>query len=304
MSRCLGLIVTNDMNIALWVPPVMEALQTRLRDKPRTAQKVLSESVRLFRYLDTRGARRWEDVSPELVSAWIWAARKRYRTSRHRDPADSTARNRQWIALLIFSEASSLGAPISPTELIGERVQRSGDYISARPLTVTEDSLVCVFSDTGYITSRLPGTVAVSRAGATATEAANVRLTDIDIEAGTVAFSGDAARIGLLDDWGVDAVRRFLRNNPSISADQPLCVKPSTESTRAAHSVTVRLGHVLRDAGLAGRPGVTARSIRLTAARRVLDTEGIEAAARFLGSPSLDNTARALQHEWRGCSHV
>ena len=40
--------------------------------------------------------------------------------------------------------------------------------------------------------------------------------------------------------------------------------------------MTVRLGQVLDDAGLSGRPGVTARSIRLTGARRVLEADGIE----------------------------
>ena len=38
---------------------------------------------------------------------------------------------------------------------------------------------------------------------------------------------------------------------------------------------------------------------RLTAARQVLERDGIEAAARFLGSPSLDHTAEALAHDWR-----
>ena len=47
-----------------------------------------------------------------------------------------------------------------------------------------------------------------------------------------------------------------------------------------------------------GVPGVSARSIRLTTAREVLRTDGIEAAARFLGSPSLDSTAAALNHDW------
>ena len=63
--------------------------------------------------------------------------------------------------------------------------------------------------------------------------------------------------------------------------------------------MTVQLGQVLQAAGIAGRPGVTARSIRLTSARRILDTEGIEAAASFLGSVSLDAAADALGHLWR-----
>ena len=303
MARCLGLIVTSDMTLASWVPPILEALRTRLRDKPVTSEKVLREAERLFRFLAASGIFRWPDVTPESVEAWFWAAR-RYRYGRHRRTADSTARNRRWVARLIFEEAASLGAPIDPTALIGERIPRPTDFVSARPLTDTEAELSRVFSDPGLVATRRSVIVAVSYAGATATEASNVRLADIDLQAGTVAFSGPAARIGPLDAWGVETVDRFLRNNPPVADDDVLCVKPSTDPARAAHSVTVRLGHVLKDAGLAGRAGVTARSIRLTTARRILETEGIEAAARFLGSPSLDNTARALHHNWRGCGHV
>ena len=68
---------------------------------------------------------------------------------------------------------------------------------------------------------------------------------------------------------------------------------------RAAHSVTVRLGQILRDAGISDRVGVTARSFRLTTARRIFDGESIEAAARFLGAVSLDTVADALGHDWR-----
>ena len=63
--------------------------------------------------------------------------------------------------------------------------------------------------------------------------------------------------------------------------------------------MSVRLGEVLRDAGLKGTPGVTARSLRLTTAKQILDTDGLAAAAHFLGSPSLDNTAKALDFDWR-----
>ena len=121
---------------------------------------------------------------------------------------------------------------------------------------------------------------------------------DVDVDAGSVAFSGAAARVGPLDAWGIETVLRFVRNNPPIPVDGLVCVSAATSPSRAAHAVTVRLGQVLRDAGLSGRPGVTARSIRLTTANRILRTEGIEAAARFLGAPSLDSTAEALGYRW------
>lgn len=92
---------------------------------------------------------------------------------------------------------------------------------------------------------------------------------------------------------------RFVVNNPPAGPDERLCAAGGLDEARAAHSVTVQLGQVLQAAGIAGRPGVTARSIRLTTALRILGADGIEAAARFLGSPSLDRVADALGHEWR-----
>ena len=122
---------------------------------------------------------------------------------------------------------------------------------------------------------------------------------DVDLEAGTVAFRGPAARTNRLEGWAAEAVDAFVGTRPPIPAEQLLCTSGRTGQFQAAHSVTVRLGEVLADAGIAGRAGVTARSIRLTAARRVLETSGIEAAANFLGSASLDTTADALGHTWR-----
>ena len=78
-----------------------------------------------------------------------------------------------------------------------------------------------------------------------------------------------------------------------------LCVSEDLSVERAAHCVTVRLGDVLRDAGLRRTPGVTARSLRLTTAAEVFEESGLIAAARFLGSLSLDSTAAALNFDWR-----
>ena len=136
--------------------------------------------------------------------------------------------------------------------------------------------------------------------GGTATEIAALRLRDIDLAAGTIRFSGDAARTNPLDGWSTATFQRWLRNQPQTpDPDSPLCITSAMDLFSGARSVSVRLGDILRDAGLMGRPGVTARSIRLTTARAILDNAGIEAAARFLGAVSLDTTAAALGHRWR-----
>ncbi|MFA5565292.1 MAG: hypothetical protein WC184_04355 [Acidimicrobiia bacterium] len=55
---------------------------------------------------------------------------------------------------------------------------------------------------------------------------------------------------------------------------------------------------LLRSAGVQGS-GVRPGSIRLWAARTVLETAGVEAAARALGIGSLDAAARALGYQWQ-----
>ena len=298
-ERCFQgwcLAVTGEA-LGVWAPLVVEAVRERYRN-PRTAEKAAADTAHLFCYLEARGARSWADVDAGVVSEWCWAAH-RDRSGHHRRTAQSTARNRRWTALAAFEEAARLGAPIDPWALAGERIARPVGFVSARPLTDEEAHRVRVFADCGGVASRRSLLVAFSFAGGSATEVAAVRTTDVDLAAAAVAFSGPAARDGLLDGWGVETVERYFRNNPPAADEDLLCVTSAVRPDRAAHSVSVRLGRVLRDAGLSGRPGVSARSIRLTAAHRILLADGIEAAARFLGSPSLDSTAAALNYDWK-----
>ncbi len=245
------------------------------------------------------GAVRWEDVTCELVTRWLWAARPD-RAGRLAEVSASTAGKRQWHALVCFEELARLGAPIDPSALVGPRIARHSAAAPARPLTDGEAQLARRHADTPLVTSRRPLLLAGAFGGGTATEIAGLRLRDLDLAAGTVTFSGDAARTNPLDGWSIAAFQRWLLNQPEApDPDAPLCVTPGMDLFRGAQSVSVRLGAVLREAGLMGRPGITARSLRLTTARAVLDCDGIEAAARFLGAVSLDTTAAALGHCWR-----
>jgi len=183
--------------------------------------------------------------------------------------------------------------------LVVNRIPRRARKKPTRPLNDDEARLVEVFAVSGFIESARPLLVAFAFAGGTAAEIAAVRVGDVDLRDATVSFRGKAARTNPLGGWSQRTVARFIEHNPPSEEGALFCVSGRTDELRAAHSVTVRLGEVLRDAGISGRAGVSARSIRLTAARRVLETDGIEAAARFLGSVSLDTAADALGHDWR-----
>ena len=293
------LVVSGEQSLAAWAAVAAEAMLVRYARNERTAATVAADARRLFRYLHAVGATRLGELTCDLVLGWCWAARPD-RAGRLHVVSAATARQRQWIALVCFDELAKRGAPIDAAALVGPRIALSDVQVSARPLNPGEAGLMRAHADSGLVTSRRPLQVALAFAGGTATEIAALRLREIDLAAGTVTFSGDTARTNPLDEWSIETFRRWLRSQPQTpDSDAPVCVSDAVDLARGARSVSVRLGDVLREAGLMGRPGVTARSIRLTTARRVLDEHGLEAAARFLGAVSLDTTAAALQHPWR-----
>ncbi len=254
---------------------------------------MLGEADRLFRFLGAHGCETWGDVTTSLVEGFCWGARPD-RHGVHRRPSESTAKNRQWVARAVLETAESLGADVDADKLLGNRIPRRAIKPTTRPLTDYEARQVEVFAYERLIAPTRPLQVAFSFAGATATEIAVMRVRAVNLEAATVEFAGEAARTNRLDGWALETVERFFHHNPGLDDDALLCVSRRTDEHQAAHSVTVLLREVLIEAGIAGLDGVTARSIRLTGARRVLDASGIEAAARFLGANSLDAAAVAL----------
>ena len=296
-----GFLVAGDKPLAEWQPLVLAELRRRHEANEETAQKLDAEGTRLFKLWEINGAVKWRDIDADMNTRWYWLPRGG-RGGVLKPVRPSTARNRQWASLELFNVAADLGAPINPVALIGERIDRPTDYTSARPCTDDEDRRIRRRAESELARSRIGVIVAVAYSGGTPKETSAVRTCDVDLESATITFRGPAARVNPLDEWSVTMIRRFLANQGAtpLHGSDLLCVSETTAAARRAHSIAVRLGRVLRDAGLKGRPGVTARSIRLTTARRVLESDGIEAAARFLGSPSLDTTAHALQYHWYG----
>ena len=291
------LLVRGDQRLAVWRDAVFDALRSRYSNE-RTLLKVLDEAARLFRFLAAMGVVVWSDVTRGLVEEFCYGARPD-RWGRARRPSESTAKNRHWVVRVVLETAKRLGADVDVDKLLGNRIPRRAVKLPTRPLTDDEVRLVETFAYERLITSTRPLMVAFSFTGATATEIAAMPVSAVNLEAATVEFQGEAARTNRLKGWALETVARYFKHNPGLGDDAPLCVSGRTDEFQAAHSVTVRLREVLIEAGIAGRDGVTARSIRLTGARRVLDESGIEAAARFLGANSLEAAAVALGHDWR-----
>lgn len=290
--------MSRHQTLAVWGPRLLAALATTHSGAKSTLRTLLANLAWMLRFLEQRGARIWPDVTEALLREWYWAPTQGANGS-WRDPAVSTAKNRQWAARVGLRLASEMGARVDPA-VTGERIkpQSEPSSSSARPLTDEQLHRVCAYADDGPPTSTRPLLIAFSRSGASAAEAAAVRASDIDLDSRTITLRGDSARVCRLDDWSAQAIARYLRLNASGPEDL-LCVRADTPTDRAARSVNARLWRIINQAGLAGLDGVSGRSIRLTAARWALERDGLEAAARLLGSPSLDNTATALGYRWQ-----
>ena len=281
-----------------WQEPVLARVADIYRASERTYKKVAANVVWMFAYFTKRGIEEWPDVNPDITLEWCWAG-TRSRDGSRNDPSASTASNRQWTARLVFEVVAALGAEVDPNTAAGETIKRDDPDASARPLTDDELRRICAYADPGAKPSRRSAAFALSKSGGSAAEAAAVRIRDIDLDAGTVTFSGPSARVCALDEWSAQTIARYLRANPPTSPEQRLCVTARTFGERATESVNAQLWKVISEAGFARRADISGRSLRLTAARRVLESDGIEAAARLLGSPSLDNTAKALGYSWQ-----
>ena len=287
----------SQLLVAGWQQSVLEVITVNHRDA-RTLQKLTRNVVWLFGFLAICGVTRWREVTAELTLRWCWAG-IRGSDGLWRDASVSTARNRQWVAQTVFAIAANLGAQIDPHTAAGPKIVRKPPAARAGPVTDSEFRRIRGNADPGGAPSRQSVAVAVSSSGATAIEAGDVRRQDIDLKFKTVTFTGPAARVCALDEWSAQAIARYLRAHPDTAPDERLCVAATTPPEFAAQSISTRLCSVINQAGFADRPDISGRSIRLTAARQVLERDGIEAAARFLGSPSLDNTAEAIGYDWQ-----
>ena len=165
------------MSLAGLEPLITEALRQHLANRP-TLTKVLNETRILFEFLRLREVGHICDVTPPLVQEWIWQARLNKKKEWYR-PAQATAKNRQWIALLVFSAAAELGALINPLALIGERIKLSKDVVPVRPLTEDEYDRVATFVDMAVFgQSQCPVLVVGARTGGSARDIAGLRMRD------------------------------------------------------------------------------------------------------------------------------
>jgi integrase len=270
--------------------PVVSAISMRL-PLASSAEKCI-KIVRQFLVVQVRsGVEYLSDISEGDVQDFLWMATKR---SGFRDPSSSTARNRQWAIKTLFSICTEMGV-WDGRDICGDQIERE-DGGSSRPFTA--DELLKV-KDHAYVPLWPNGDellLALSLCGGGPSEVAAACLDDVDFSTSTIRFWGPAERVNPVDPWSLEIFRAVKAKG---EGSQPLVVGPELPLSRATQSVTVRLNRLVAHAGFARAKDLTGSSIRLGVARQILDLDGLEAAARFLGKTSLDRTAAALFYRWR-----
>jgi hypothetical protein len=260
----------------------------------RTSAKVIGEVQRFVRYASACGVEYLDELRAEHVECYLWAATSSRGAIDEAKPR--TAANRQAFVRRFLDVLGALGL-WSGGDIVGAPIDR-GVSETSRPLTDEEMRLVEVYSADGLFIGRRPMQVAFAQAGADASEIATVTVNDVDLLVGSVTLGLQHRRTNPLTPWGIEVVGEYLAAM-SPEPGQPLCVLGGKPLHRLAHSVTVSLRGALIAAHIGGRPRVTARSIGLWSAARVLERDGVVAAARFLGSNSLDATAASLGFDWQ-----
>ena len=272
---------------------VLRDLYLAYASNESTAKKVTAEVGRFVRFAQASGVEFVDELDTEVVECFLWSASNRY--GRYGDVSATTAANRQSFLRSFFEVMTRLGF-WTGADVVGRPIRRSvGDR--SRPLTESELHQVHVYAESGLFTTGRPLLVALAESGGNAAEIARVTAADVDLDGRTVALRGDAARRTPMSEWGAEVLAAAMTAG-QFAAVGPLCVTNTLPIGAAAHTVTVRLAGVIADAGLSRVRGVTARSIRLAVAVQILGSQGLESAARFLGSSSLDATAAALDHQW------
>ena len=287
------MLVVNEMSLS--DAEALSVSAIRARFSGASVAKLEMSARRLFRWLTRQGVASVGDASRDVIEAWCHAAGSRHGTLF--SPSVSTIRNRRWcvetVGLILAQAGIDIGGWPIPTGRLS--VPSRDPQPRTRPLSDVELEQLHGFADPGLPGSRRGVIVALAEAGGSASEIADVRAADVDLGKRTVRFRGAAERVNGLSGWGAARIEALnARRGVSVPVGFLAC-----DGEPSAHKVSVRLYQALRDAGLGGVGGVTGSSVRLTGARRILESDGLEAAARFLGAKSLDLVAKALNHDWR-----
>jgi hypothetical protein len=280
----------KQLELRQLVEVIPGVLSIRFSSNSGTYAKCLKIVRQFFAVTNHFGVEYLSDLTPELLDDFYWMPSRRHG---YQEPSSATAANRQWAVRALFEVLKEMDL-WDGTDISGETISR--EYVrSSRPATKEELRHIQVVSRNVLIPNGDELLVALALCGGSASEIAAVCTENIDFVSRTIQFTGASQRLNNISEWAFDVLSEAAAKIPEST---PMVVRPGLALQRAAHSVTVRLNRLITQAGFSTKNDLTGVSIRLGAARAVLDTDGLEVAAIFLGNQSLDATAKALRYEW------
>jgi len=271
------------------ITQVISALNRR-PGKPSTIKKQASVIRQFGKFAESAGIEHVDELSPRLFAQFI-AVPTRQKNGRFAKASERTMATRQSI-MRSFTDHLVEHGIWKGEPLIGKPIPR-GTATSARPANQSELDAIKTFAEPGFDIGRRSAIIALRLSGGSARDVANTRCGDINLEQRTVTFGN---RTNNLDDWSYEQLAAIIKDQQPCEL---VCVTPKNLDEpdwldSAAQSVTVRTAQILSEAGL---PDLTPTSVERGAALARFHND-VPAAARFLGSTSLDATARNLNITW------
>ena len=270
---------------------ISQVVATLERRPGKSASKAKRASIirQFSRYARSSQITFVDELSADLVRDFVSASVQK--NGSHVSPSKRTMATRQSM-IRVFSDCLVEHGLWAGEDLVEEPISRDDAGKSARPATLDEIQDIQAFAESGLVPGMRSVMIALRLSGGSARDVASVRCGDIDLNAGTVAFDN---RVNDLDEWSREQLNIVIAG---MEPESLVCVSPDESQVdwldKAAHSVTVRTRKVLAEAGL---DGLTPTSVEHGAAVARFGDD-VAAAARFLGSKSLDRTARNLNIGW------
>ena len=241
-------------------------------------------------------------VTAELVAAFCGEA-VQGRDGSWRTPAASTRRTRRAAIRWLFRWLRHEGICVADPTI---DVKVSEDAVSGpRPLTDVEVAECRLMSDRTLSQTRLPACWALAEATLTTGEMSRLVVGDVDLVSGTLdtpgLSRGPVARTVPLTDWGAEALARRVEELVGGGGDEstPVVYRSGRSLNGGGATAGQAINRILTYAGLSNDPSATAKSVIAWRALKAFEQSGrIEAAARLIGSSSLDATARLIGLDW------
>lgn len=296
--------------------PIIDCVLAVLMDwSTQVAQESVSESTlrqysreveAIAGYADAMGLSLVNQINPSLVTEWL------HTPGVDGQPVGSSRRKTRLAALrAFFRTLYRLGIwDQNPASGIPEAPARSRHVA---PLTVDQIEQVKRVAARRPGSSKVPAALALVLLGASAREAAFVRVGDVDLDEGRVWLQGGSGWyrdrwVRIDDEWARDALRIRIA---VLTAETPdgdqlrrtlLVYKPTQAGVpgdKRSASISGALTDLMKTARVYQVGRTRVESIREAVAARVFaQTGSLEATAERLGVSSLDGVVHVLGYDW------